>query len=113
MDCEDRMKRSRSYFKWILRKNIPGFLGIAGLIVISSMIIGNRGVVLEKMGELYEKYGIMFEVSIKHNLIFIRFFTGHLFENKRLSMLNKKQLYREYIIFKSILQIINKIDEIF
>ena len=58
MDCEDRMKRSRSYFKWILRKNIPGFLGIAGLIVISSMIIGNRVVVLEKMGELYEKYGV-------------------------------------------------------
>ena len=52
------MKRSRSYFKWILRKNIPGILEIAGLIVISSMIIGNRGVVFEKMGELYEKYGV-------------------------------------------------------
>ena len=52
------MKRSRSYFKWILRKNIPGILGIAGLIVISSMIIGNRGVVLEKMGELYKRYGV-------------------------------------------------------
>ena len=62
--------------------------------------------------ELYERYGIRFEVSIKYNCIYIRFFTGNLFEQRGWNLLNKKRLHREYLIFKSILQMINKINEI-
>ena len=69
--------------------------------------------VKSELVELYERYGIMFEISLKNKCIYIRFFTGKLFASKGWRMLNKKQLYREYIIFKNILQIINKINEIF
>jgi len=62
--------------------------------------------------ELYEKYGIMFEVSIKYNCIFIRFFTGDLFEHRGWNLINKKRLHKEYVIFKSILQMINRINEV-
>jgi len=79
---------------------------------IENMILSQD--VKENLLELYKKYGIMFEISIKGNDIFIRFFTGGLFENVASGIVfSKKKLYREYVIFTSILEIIEKINEIF
>jgi len=68
----------------------------------------------EKLIYLYKEYKIMFEISIKHNNIYIRFFTGKIFEpNMFGELINKKQLYKEYIIFTNILKIINEINQMF
>jgi len=59
---------------------------------------------------LYKEYGITFEISLKGNFLYVRFFTGKLFEIG--AIVNPKKLHRDYIIFKSILEIIEKLDDI-
>lgn len=63
---------------------------------------------------LYEKYGIMFEISLKGNSLYIRFFTGGIFENKIVPFrtLGKKRLYRDYLMFNSVVAMINRINEL-
>lgn len=69
--------------------------------------------VQEQLVSLYKEYGTMFEISLKGNNIFIRFFNGGLFESIVYSRnYSKENLYREYIIFTNILEIIKKISEI-
>jgi len=58
-------------------------------------------------------YGILFHISIKQNCIYICFFMDPVFEYKGVNLIDKKHLYKEYVIFKSILHIVNKINEIF
>ena len=67
------------------------------------------------MSKLYKEYGVVFEISVRNNDVYIRFFTGGLFENKNLfrNVLNKKRLYREYVIYKNILKLIKKINAFF
>lgn len=70
--------------------------------------------VKEKLIELYEKYNIMFEISIQKENMYIRFFSGPLFESPYFSFnfVNKKRLYYDYIIFKNILSIIEEINNL-
>jgi len=67
----------------------------------------------EQILELYKEYGIMFEISIKKNNIYIRFFNGAIFENIAFcNYFSKRKLYKEYIIFTNILMIINRLADI-
>lgn len=62
---------------------------------------------------LYKQYGIMFEISLKGNFLYVRFYTGDLFDGKWSgSIIDEKKLHREYVIFKSILKIIERLNEI-
>ena len=58
MVCEGRMRRRWSYFKWVLRRNRPIILGIAALIVVVRMLLGNQDAVAEKIEGLYFRYGV-------------------------------------------------------
>jgi len=63
--------------------------------------------------QIYKQYGIMFEISLKGNFIYVRFYTGDLFDDKLfVSIVNEKKLHREYVILKSILEIIEKLNDI-
>ena len=69
--------------------------------------------VQEELVSLYKQYGTMFEISLKGNDLFIRFFNGRLFQSIVCnSEYSKESLYREYIMFKNILEIIEQISEI-
>jgi len=60
--------------------------------------------------DLYKKYGIMFEISLRGKFMYIRFFTGNLFTKD--AIINKSRLQREYNIFNNIFKIIEKLNEI-
>lgn len=66
---------------------------------------------------LYEKYGVAFEISIKEGNIYIRFFTGKLFSTNGFAIgmfgLNKKKMFREYVMLNAILDIIEQINKNF
>lgn len=68
----------------------------------------------EQLLQLYEEYELPFEISIKDNYIYIRLFTGPIFENTTslFSTYNKKRLYDDYIILKNIFDMIKKINNI-
>jgi len=68
----------------------------------------------DKLVYLYEHYKIMFEISLKGNNIYIRFFSGKMFESNVFEKLvNKNKLYKEYVIFTNILNIIKEVNELF
>ena len=64
----------------------------------------------EKLVELYEKYNIIFYITIVAGNIYIEFHVGELFYN---SNKNKKQWQVEYIALRNILKIIDEINKIF
>ena len=68
----------------------------------------------ETLVQLYEEYGIPFEISIINDSIYIRFFTGPLFESswKPSFSSNKKKLYGDYVIFQTVLELIEKINKL-
>lgn len=70
--------------------------------------------VKEALVQLYEEYEIPFEISVKDNFIYIRVATGPLFENNnsRLSIANKEKLYEDYMILKTVMDMIKKINNI-
>lgn len=62
---------------------------------------------------LYKETGMMFEIYTDGKDIYMRFFTGSMFENKFfIPTLSKKKLYKEYIIFTNILDIIQKVNQL-
>jgi len=64
--------------------------------------------------KLYKEYGIMFEITLKDNYIYIRFHNGGLFNNNTfISPLQKDMLFKYYIDFKNIVEIIDRICTIF
>lgn len=78
----------------------------------SAFVINEK--VKEKLLALYEEYKIIFEISLKGNNIYIRFFTGPMFVTNMFGpLVDKKQLYKEYIIFTNILKIIKEVNQIF
>ena len=52
----------------------------------------------------------MFEISLKDKNIYIRFFTGDLFDVY--SVVKKNELHRDYLIFKSVLEIIERLNNV-
>ena len=68
--------------------------------------------VKENLVQIYEEFEIPFEISIKNNFIYIRIFTGSLFENtnSHFSVSNKEKLYEDYIILKTVMDMIKKIN---
>jgi len=98
-----------------IKSEVPGFELFFDLYAedknAADVMISND--IKEEILRLYQIYGIMFEISIKGNELFIRFFTGALFESKWFGTgISKRKLYREYVIFTSILEIIERINEI-
>ena len=70
--------------------------------------------VKQELVDLYKKYGIMFEISVKNREIYIRFLTGKMFENSKIfSPFNKKRLCNEYTILKNIFYITERNNEMF
>ena len=78
----------------------------------ANLIINSE--VKNELLSLYKKYGIMFEIALKENSLYIRFFTGGIFENKIVPFrtIDKKRLYRDYLMFNSVLAMINRINEL-
>jgi len=98
-----------------IKSDMPGFELFFDLYAedknAADMMISND--IKEEILRLYQIYGIMFEISIKGNELFIRFFTGALFESAVFGTeISKRKLYKEYVIFTSILEIIKRINEI-
>lgn len=68
---------------------------------------------MEALTTFYSKYKIDFEILIKKNMLYLRFFTGNLFEYKNLkSMLNKKELFLYYITVKFVTELTKKINDV-
>ena len=68
---------------------------------------------MEEMIEFYEKYKIDFEITIKKNIVFLRFFTGNMFEYKNLRMMaNKRQLFLYYNVLKLVIDVTKGISSV-
>ncbi len=68
---------------------------------------------MEALTSFYDKYKVDFEVLIKGNDLYLRFFTGNLFEYKRLkSMSNKKELFLYYSTVKFVIDLTKKINRV-
>ena len=98
----DKNKNFKKYF-FLYNENMEN---------IDDIITNN---IKETLVQLYEEYGIPFEISIINNSLYIRFFTGPLFESswKPSFSSNKKKLYGDYVIFKTVLELIEKINNLF
>ena len=97
----DKNKNFKKYF-FLYNENMEN---------IDDIITNN---IKETLAQLYEEYGILFEISIINNSLYIRFFTGPLFESswKPSFSSNKEKLYGDYVIFKTVLELIEKINDI-
>lgn len=68
---------------------------------------------MEALTSFYDKYKVDFEVLIKGNDLYLRFFTGNLFEYKILeSMSNKKELFLYYSTVKFVIDLTKKINRV-
>lgn len=66
--------------------------------------------VMQLLVDFYKKYRIKFEVTLKHNKIYIRLPIGTLFKPKVFSPLfRKRELYRYYLIIKEIKTLIENL----
>lgn len=63
--------------------------------------------------DFYKKFNITFEVVFKNNIIYLRFFTGPMFEPKLLgNIMDKQFLYEYYCILDFILDVTKKVNAI-
>lgn len=53
------MRRGWYYFKWVLRTNRLVVLGLAGLVLIGSILVGRRDRLAKMFAAVYEQYGVM------------------------------------------------------
>lgn len=68
---------------------------------------------MEALTSFYNKYKIDFEILIKGNELYLRFFTGNLFEYKSLKfMSNKKELFLYYTTVKFVIDLTKKINNV-
>ncbi len=80
----------------------------------------NAGIIInsevrDELVRIYKEYGIMFEILLKENDIYIRILSGELFKTNAigLAIINKKKFCRDYIIIRNIMQISERIDRLF
>ena len=63
--------------------------------------------------DFYEKYKIMFEICYKNNKVYMRFFTGNMFEPKVFEdTMNINTMYIYYAVIKFVIETTQKISKI-
>ena len=66
---------------------------------------------MEYLIEFYNQYKLDFEIVINNDTIYLRFFTGPMFEPKIFSSsMNKELLFMYYSVLKFVLEVTNKIN---
>lgn len=104
IDSKNRMQMDSSLFEEKFDIYSTDRMAVARILTVDLM---------EEMIEFYEKYKIDFEITIKKNIVFLRFFTGNMFEYKNLRMMaNKKQLFLYYNVLKLVIDITKGISSV-
>ena len=69
--------------------------------------------IMKIMIDFYQKTGIIYEITIKENRIYLRFSIGKMFEPKIFgNCIDKEKLYTYYYTFKFITEVTEKINKI-
>jgi len=66
--------------------------------------------IMKALIDFYKKHNIYFEIVFKHNKIYIRFYTGSLFELKNYENKNKKLIFKDYCVLEFIIEVITKVN---
>ncbi|MCL2859380.1 MAG: DUF3137 domain-containing protein [Oscillospiraceae bacterium] len=67
---------------------------------------------MESLVDFYDKYYISYDLEIRNNAIYIRFFTGPMFEPKIFgSSMDKQLLFTYYCVLKFVLKVTQKINK--
>ena len=67
---------------------------------------------MESLIDFYDKYYISYDIEIRNNVVYIRFFTGPMFEPKILGdSVDKQSLFTYYCILKFVLEVTQKVNK--
>jgi len=67
---------------------------------------------MEQLVDFYDKYYISYDIEIRNNVVYMRFFTGPMFEPKIFgNSMDKQLLFTYYCVLKFILEVTQKINK--